>query len=151
MAFIANPNGSVTVYLHDKAGNRIDTFSATRSFFTNRKQQESKPPSSADWFNQVYVADTDQGLLDLFKKEPVASEIAFGSTGTSRKVVFCIARGGRIECYPNQSVIAVGDQITGAAQDVYLTRELYISPVEIEDGNKLYCLWQKQTAKFAPK
>jgi len=150
--FIANPNGSVIVHLHDDAGNEIDTFPATRSLFTTQKQQVSQPPSSLDWFKQIYVADTDEGLLELFQKEPVAHAAPSGTTGSTLQATFSIARKGKKpKVYHNQSVIAVGDPIAGANPPVFLTKEIFVSPVEITKGNKLFDLWTQQTAKFGPK
>src|SRR5437763_13613145 len=111
MGYMSNPSGVTKIFRYDDGGANIDTFFLTRSLFTTRVQQGNEPPSSQDWLKQIYVADSDEGLSKLLTLEPVAHEEAPATSGASRKVTFCIAKGDSAEVLHDQTVIAIGDPV----------------------------------------
>lgn len=146
MGYLANPAG-IDVFEHADNGDITRQFRATHAIFTTRRQDvKLEPDSSTDWLHQIYVADSEAGLLALLSQELMDVDLGPGTSGFSRQVTVATARGNAISVETVHTVIAKGNPIRAADpnKQLFLTTELHISRVAIGLGHPLRPLLEQQ-------
>lgn len=149
MGFMPSPSG-IDVFFYDKSGKRLRNMRATHSLFTHRSGVGDETTSSRDWLKQIFVADSEEGLAALLRRETLDSDDPPGTSGASRNVTVCQAEGLARLIQDKQTVIALGDEVpdTNPKGPFFLTKELHISPVSIGQHHPLRPLWDRQIKKI---